>query len=78
MWAEKEIVIENLWWDGLYMHHTLDPSAPQPRILRQCGYREPYWKDEAKDPDEARKYTSDMAAFYTYNGKGLLCDEGVD
>ena len=31
--------------------------------------REPYWKDEAKDPDEARKYTSDMAAFYTYNGK---------
>ena len=70
MWAEKQIEIVNLWWDGLYMHHTLDPSAPHSlAFCASVDTREPYWKDEAKDPDQARKYTSDMAAFYTYNGK---------
>ena len=52
------------------MHHTLDPSAPHSlAFCASVDTRETYWKDEAKDPDEARKYTSDMAAFYTYNGK---------
>ena len=53
---EREITIENLWWDGLYMHHTLDPSAPHSlAFCASVDTREPYWKDEAKDPDEAVK-----------------------
>lgn len=67
---EKRIEIANLWWDGMYMHHALDPTAPHSlAFCASVDTREPYWKDEAKDPEDARKYTSNMAAFYTYNGK---------
>lgn len=70
LYEEQGIVIENLWWDGMYMHHALDASAPHSlAFCASVDTREPYWKDEAKDPKDAKKYTSNMAAFYTYNGK---------
>jgi DNA polymerase I-like protein with 3'-5' exonuclease and polymerase domains len=70
LYDEHGITIENLWWDGMYMHHALDPSAPHSlAFCASVDTREPYWKDEAKDPKDARKYTSNMAAFYAYNGK---------
>lgn len=62
--------IVNLYWDPMYQHHSYDASAPH-NIAFQASIltREPYWKDEAKDPEQASKYTSNLVAFYTYNGK---------
>lgn len=62
--------LRNLFWDPMYMHHAYDASAPH-NIAFQASIltREPYWKDEAKDPEQASKYTSNLAAYYTYNGK---------
>lgn len=62
--------VANLWWDPMYMHHAYDAGAPHD-IAFQASIltREPYWKDEAKDPEQASQYTSNLAAFYTYNGK---------
>jgi len=68
--ADHGIKLTNWKWDTLYMHHCLDASAPHD--LAYCASvdtREPFWKHEAKDPDEASKYTSNWAAFLTYNGK---------
>ncbi len=68
--ADHGIRLTNWKWDTLYMHHCLDASAPHD--LAYCASvdtREPYWKSEAKDPDEIGKYTSNWAAFLTYNGK---------
>lgn len=62
--------VANMWWDPMYMHHAYDAGAPHD-IAFQASIltREPYWKDEAKDPEQASQYTSNLAAFYTYNGK---------
>lgn len=62
--------LRHLFWDPMYMHHSIDPSAPH-NIAFQASIltREPYWKDEAKEPEQSSKYTSNLAAFYTYNGK---------
>jgi len=70
LWAERQIDVVGMWWDTMYMHHVLDPAAPH--ALDFCASvdtREPFWKHEAKDPEDQRKYTSNLAAFYTYNGK---------
>lgn len=54
----------------MYMHHAWDAAAPHD-IAFQASIltRERYWKDEAKDPEQASQYMSNLAAFYTYNGK---------
>lgn len=78
--ADHGIRLVNWKWDTLYLHHALDPSAPHG--LADCASfdtREPYWKDQAKDPDTASRYTSNWASFLEYNGKDCcvtreLCD----
>lgn len=70
-WLHKERGLElpNLVWDTMLMHHALDPTSEH--RLDYCASvdtRQPFWKHEAKDPEDMRKYISNMAAFYTYNG----------
>lgn len=68
--AEQGITLTNWRWDTLFMHHALDPSAEH--NLAYCASvdtREPYWKHEAKDPEESAKYYSNWQAFLNYNGK---------
>lgn len=62
--------VRNMFFDPMLMHHAYDAAAPH-NIAFQASIltREPYWKDEAKDPEQASKYTSNLAAYYTYNGK---------
>lgn len=67
---ERGIHVGNYQFDTLYMHHCLDPSDWH--SLDYCASRdtrEPFWKHEAKDPDEAAKYSSNLEAFWVYNGK---------
>lgn len=71
-WLKRERGLElpDLVWDTMLMHHALDPTAEH--RLDYCASvdtREPFWKNEAKDPEDQKKYTSNLAAFYTYNGK---------
>lgn len=62
--------VAQMFWDPMYMHHAYDASAPHDLAFQASILtREPYWKDEAKDPEQADQYTSNLAAFYTYNGK---------
>lgn len=69
-WSGFEVV--NWWWDTLAMHHCLDSTMPHDLAnMASVFTREPYWKDEAKDPSESRKYTSNKEAFYVYNGKDV-------
>lgn len=70
--AQYGIDFPNWRWDTRWMSHALDPLDSHDLAYQASRYtREPYWKDEAKDPDEASKYTSDMDAFWTYNGKDV-------
>jgi DNA polymerase len=67
---ERNIAVGNYRFDTLYMHHCLDPSDWH--SLDYCASRdtrEPFWKHEAKDPEEAAKYSSNLEAFWVYNGK---------
>jgi len=55
-------------WDTLAEHHCLDPLAQHSlEYMASIDTRWPFWKKEAKDPDEARKYTKDMRRFHRYN-----------
>lgn len=64
------IRVVNWYWDTLAMHHCFDADMPHDlATMASIFTREPYWKDEAKDPDKIAKYTDNEAAFYTYNGK---------
>lgn len=60
----------NWKWDTRWLHHCRDANDDHD-LAYMASYRtrEPFWKDEAKDPDEVSKYTSNMDAFRTYNGK---------
>ena len=67
---EHHIAVQAYSYDTLYMHHCLDPSDWH--ALDYCASRdtrEPFWKHEAKDPEEAAKYANNLEAFWTYNGK---------
>lgn len=67
---DHRISLSNWLWDTLFMHHCLDASAEHD--LATCASvdtREPYWKSEAKDPEEAAKYYSNWSAYLVYNGK---------
>lgn len=68
--ASKGIRLVTWLWDTLALHHAID--ATEDHALAYCASvdtREPYWKDEAKDPEEAAKYASNLEAFWVYNGK---------
>lgn len=68
--VERKLELPNLIWDTMLMHHALDPTSEHRLdFCASVDTREPFWKHEAKDPEDQRKYTSNMAAFLTYNGK---------
>src|SRR3990167_3920786 len=67
---ERNITVANYRYDTLYLAHCLDASDWH--SLDYCASREtrePFWKHEAKDPEEAAKYANNLEAFCTYNGK---------
>jgi hypothetical protein len=56
-------------WDTLGMHHCLDPNSEHDLAYLASIYtRQPYWKDEAKDPEKIAKYATNFDALLTYNG----------
>ena len=66
---ERALHVGNYRFDTLYLHHALDPSDWH--SLDYCASRDtrqPFWKHEAKDPEEAAKYANNLEAFWTYNG----------
>jgi len=68
--AAMGILLAGWKWDTLYMHHFLDPSDQH--ALDYCASvdsREPFWKFQSKDVDQASRFTSNWAAFLDYNGK---------
>jgi uracil-DNA glycosylase family 4 len=65
-----KIPVNNYLWDIQYMHHALDPiESHSLNFLASIYSKENYWKDEAKDADEVLKYSKDLDALWTYNGK---------
>lgn len=56
-------------WDTRAMHHTIDPRDQHDLAYMASIYtRQPFWKHEAKDPDDVMKYASNSEALWTYNG----------
>ncbi len=67
--ASEGITLRSYRWDTRAMHHMLDPlDSHDLAYLGSLFTRTPYWKDEAKDPDEVAKYASNKDALWTYNG----------
>jgi uracil-DNA glycosylase family 4 len=61
--------ITNFVWDCLAQHHCLDPVDNHDlAYMASIFTRQPYWKDETKDPEEVMKYASDEEALWTYCG----------
>jgi uracil-DNA glycosylase family 4 len=64
--------VRNWWWDTMAEHHLLEPGLPHSLdFMASVDTREPFWKLEAKDPDEIAKHTDSVDAFYTYNCKDV-------
>lgn len=56
-------------WDTMYMHHCIDPVEEHSLdFLASIFTWEPFWKKEAKEAVESKRYTSSL---YTYNGKDV-------
>ncbi len=74
------INITNYKYDTMAMHHALNPIESHDLAFLASYYtRNNYWKDEAKDAEEIKKYASDLSALWTYNGLDCcitreLCD----
>lgn len=67
--AEHGVRLVNWYWDCLAEHHALDAADNHDlAYMASVDTREPYWKDEAKEPDEIAKYASHRDALWTYNG----------
>jgi DNA polymerase len=67
--AQEGMPVANWLWDTRAMHHCIDPAAQHAlHYLASIYTRQPYWKDEAKDPEELAKYTTNDEALWTYNG----------
>lgn len=61
--------VQGYRWDTRAMHHLLDPRARHSLDAMASRYtRQPFWKHEAKDPDEVEKYASNSEALWTYCG----------
>lgn len=70
VWLLSEGFVVNNWlWDTRAMHHALDPRDDHDLAYMASVYtRQPFWKHEAKDPEEITKYASNSEALWTYNG----------
>lgn len=70
-WLAKTRGIHPVRWryDTLSQHHALDAADDHGlAYLASIDTRQPYWKDDATDPDELQKYASNVEALWTYNG----------
>lgn len=70
VWLVREgMPVNHFRWDTRYMHACL-----YPRLQHDLAFvgttltLQPYWKDEAKDPDEIAKYATNSEALWTYCG----------
>jgi len=64
------IRLRNWQWDTLAMAHALNPGDEY-ALDYLCSIYVPdyrYWKDEAKDAEEIRKYARDLDSLWFYNG----------
>lgn len=71
-WLKRAMGIDvvNFVWDTRWMHHALEPRMPHDlATLGSLFTREPYWKDEAKDPDSTIRFASNSQALWEYCGK---------
>jgi len=67
--AGHGIRVANWQWDCLAQHHCLDATdAHDLAYMASVDTRQPYWKDEAKAPEEIAKYATHRDALWTYNG----------
>jgi DNA polymerase-1 len=60
----------NWLWDTMAMAHAINPIG-QFSLEFLCSIHldhYQYWKDEAKDAEEIRKYARDLQSLWTYNG----------
>lgn len=70
-WLAAQGVLPVNWkWDTMAMAHAINPigtfSLEFLCSMRLPGYQ--YWKDEAKDAEEIRKYARDLQSLWVYNG----------
>lgn len=62
-------VINGRVWDTRCMHHALDPRDDHDlAYMASIFTRQPFWKHEAKAPEEITKYASNSEALWTYCG----------
>lgn len=68
--ATEGLPVSGTWYDLLWMHRVRCPSDEAHDLAFQASLytRQPYWKDEAKDPDSIAKYAHNNDALWTYNG----------
>ena len=69
-WLDAQgIQINNYVYDTMSMHHAFDPvESHDLAFLASYFTRNNYWKDEAKDAEEIKKYASNLSALWVYNG----------
>jgi DNA polymerase len=62
-----QLKVANWTWDTRAMSHCLDLRALHSlEVLASLWTREPYYKDETKDPDTARRFASSNEALWRY------------
>jgi len=67
--AHEDMPVRHFVWDTRAMHATLWPRLPHDlAFVGTTLTRQPYWKDEAKDPDEITRFASNNEALWHYNG----------
>lgn len=68
--AVEGVPFSQLRWDTMKLHRVLAPWSHWHDLAFQGSLytRQPYWKDEAKDPDSISKYAHNNEALWTYNG----------
>lgn len=75
---EQGIRLVNYRWDCKALHHCIDSTDDHDlAYMASVETRMPYWKAEAKDPDELQQYTSDFNAFQVYNGKDCVSEYAI-
>ena len=63
------VTLNNYIYDTMAMHHCIDPvESHDLAFLASYFTRQNYWKDEAKDAEEIKKYANNMSALWEYNG----------
>ncbi len=67
--ADEGIDVPNFLWDTMNMHHVLDPNDEHALdFLASIFTDTPFWKKDAKDPEEQGKYINNQEALWNYCG----------